>query len=229
MILSAARPCEARRLTGNGRADILRENFEGGVFRRGCIMRLSAKLSDRRFTLVGFAVFGTLAFNSAAITQTIQPKASPQAQPAPTQAPAQPAWVVVCANSQSGLDCRAGQSLSLDKRGQAKLNVAVRVPADTKKPVIILQLPLGLYLPAGVSLQIGKDAAKALPFQSCDQGGCVAEYPITEGELAAMLKGADLTVSAQNRNKQPFQLNVSVAGFPAAYAKIRSGPPTSNE
>jgi invasion protein IalB len=197
-------------------------------------MRLSAKLSGRRFTVVWFAVLGTLAVNSAAITQTLQPKARPQSQPAPTQAPAQPAptqpgWVVVCANSQSGLDCRAGQSLRLDNRGQAVVNVAVRVPADTKKPVILLQLPLGLYLPAGVSLQIGKDAAKALPFQSCDQGGCVAEYPVTEEELAAMLKGADLTVSAQNRNKQPFKLNVSVAGFPAAYAKIRSGPPTSNE
>jgi invasion protein IalB len=197
-------------------------------------MRLSSKISARRFTVVGCAVLGTLAFNSAATTQTLQPKARPQAQPALTQAPVQPTppqptWVVVCANSQSGLDCRAGQSLRLDKGGRAVLNVAVRVPADTKKPLIILQLPLGLYLPAGVSLQIGKDAARALPFQSCDQGGCVAEYPVTEGELAAMLKGADLTVSAQNRNKQPFKLNVSVAGFPAAYAKIRSGPPTSNE
>jgi invasion protein IalB len=101
------------------------------------------------------------------------------------------------------------------------VSVAVRVPPDTKKPVLLLQLPFGVYLPAGVSLQFGKDAAKTLPFQSCDQGGCVAEYAITEAEIAAMLKGADLTISAQTLTKEPFTVTVPVSGFPAAYAKIK--------
>jgi hypothetical protein len=45
--------------------------------------------------------------------------------------------------------------------------------------------------------------------------------PVTEAETAAMLKQVDLTISAQSAIKQPFTKNVSVAGFSAAYAKIK--------
>jgi invasion protein IalB len=192
-------------------------------------MRLSTEINARRLRIAGGAFLCIVGLSSGATAQTDQPKAT---QPPPTQAapskpapsqptPAQPAWVAVCANTKNGLDCRAGRSLRLDNRGQAVLNVAVQVPADTKKPVMLLQLPLGLYLPAGVSLQIGKDAPKTLPFQSCDTSGCLAEYPVTGAEIAAMLKGSDLTISAQTASKQPLTVNVSVAGFPAAYAKIK--------
>ena len=120
------------------------------------------------------------------------------------------------------LDCRAGQSVFIKTTGQRLLSVAVRVPADTKKPVLMLQVPLGVYLPAGASLQIGKDEAKTLPFRGCDRGGCVAEYAITETEIAAMTKGSDLTISVQNQNQQPaFTVTVPVTGFAAAYAKVK--------
>ena len=102
------------------------------------------------------------------------------------------------------------------------MSVAVRVPADTKKPILLVQVPLGVYLPAGASLQIGKDEAKTLPFSGCDRGGCVAEYAITESEIAAMTKGSDLTISVQNQNRQPaFNVTVPVTGFAAAYAKVK--------
>jgi invasion protein IalB len=192
-------------------------------------MRLSTEINSRRLRIAGGAFLCVVGLSSGATAQTLQPKAT---QPPPTQAapskpapsqptPAQPAWVAVCANTKNGLDCRAGRSLRLDNRGQAVLNVAVRVPADTKKPVMLLQLPLGLYLPAGVSLQIGKDTARKLSFQSCGMSGCLVEYPVSEAEIGAMLKGADLTISAQTASKQPLTMNVSVSGFPAAYAKIK--------
>ena len=78
------------------------------------------------------------------------------------------------------------------------MTVAVRVPPDTKTPTMLLGLPLGTYLPAGVSLQFGKEAAKSLPIQSCDRSGCLAEYAVTGGEIGAMLKGADVSISIQN-------------------------------
>jgi invasion protein IalB len=64
-----------------------------------------------------------------------------------------------------GLDCRAGQSLPFMGE-QARLIAAVNMPPDTKIPVMILRVPLGVYLPAGVSLQFGNDAAKAVPFEA---------------------------------------------------------------
>ena len=130
--------------------------------------------------------------------------------------------MVSCDDNQGKLDCRAGQSVFIKPTGQRLLSVAVRVPADTKKPVLLLQVPFGVYLPAGASLQIGKAGAKTLPFKGCDRQGCVAEYAITDAEIAAMAKGSDLTISVQNQNRQPaFTVTVPVTGFAAAYAKVR--------
>lgn len=185
-------------------------------------MRLSAKTNARKLKIVGGALLCILGVSGGAVAQTSQPKGeAAQSAPAQQTATPQPNWVVACSQTQQGLECRAGQSLFVRKTGQRFLSVAVRVPPDTKKPKLLLQLPLGVYLPAGASLQIGKDEAMTLPFQSCDQAGCIAEHPMTDAEIAAMVKGADLTVSAQNLQKKPFTLQVPGLGFAAAYAKIQ--------
>ena len=188
-------------------------------------MRLATKLCGRK--LIAGSILGLL-MTTAGLAQTAQQKQPPPqgaaTQPqAGQQQPAPPAiWVVSCDNNRGKLDCRAGQSVFIKSTGQRLLSVAVRVPADTKKPVLILQVPLGVYLPAGASLQIGKDEAKTLPFKGCDRSGCVAEYAINETEIAAMTKGSDLTISVQNQNQQPaFTVTVPVTGFAAAYAKVK--------
>ena len=51
---------------------------------------------------------------------------------------------------------------------------------------------------------------------------CLAEYAITDEEIASMAKGSDLTISVQNQNRKPaFTVTVPVTGFAAAYAKVR--------
>ena len=171
-------------------------------------------------------VLGFMLLNSAVAQDQgqLQPKSTGQPQ-APAggvePSPPPPGWVVNCTSVQGGLDCRAGQSLFIKETGQRLLSVALRVPLDTKKPVLLLQVPLGIYLPAGVSLQFGKDTARKIVLQSCDQNGCLAEYAITDAEIGAMLKGADLTISIQNLKKEPVTVQVPVLGFPAAYAKIK--------
>lgn len=102
-----------------------------------------------------------------------------------------------------------------------QLSVAVRLSPETKKPIMLLLLPMGIYLPAGVTVQFGQDAAKKVPLQNCDGTGCLAEYAMTEPEIAAMLKGQGFTISVQDRDKQPVSVQVPATGFPAAYAKIK--------
>jgi invasion protein IalB len=181
-------------------------------------MRLVSKLCGLR--LIGSSIL-VLLMTAAGLAQTVEQKQpSPQAGQQQARPPA--IWVVSCADNNGKLDCRAGQTVFLKNTGQRLLSVAVRVPADTKKPVMMIQVPLGVYLPAGASLQIGEDKAKTLPFKGCDQGGCLAEYAVTEAEIAAMTKGSELKVSVQNQNQQPaFTLTIPVTGFAAAYAKVK--------
>lgn len=180
-------------------------------------MLLSTKSGTSR--VVGVAALCVLAFSGWGAAQTLQPKAVQPAPAAPAQ-PAQSHWEVVCTSSQAGLDCHVGQSLSFMGE-QERLIVGLEIPPDTKIPIMLLRVPLGVYLPAGVLLQFGNDAAKKLALESCDQNGCLANYPVTAAEIAAMLKGADLTISAQNLQKQPVTVRVPVLGFSAAYAKIK--------
>ena len=187
-------------------------------------MRFCSKIGT--LMIAGGTVLCLLGFGNVALAQTAQPKGTPQVN-APADAAGQPSrpqpnWIVTCSQTRAGLECRAGQSLFLRQTRQRVLSVAVRVPADTKKPVFLMQLPLGVYLPAGATLQIGKDEAKALAFTTCDRGGCIAEYAVTDAELAAIAKGADITISGQSSgSRKPFTLTVPALGFAAAYAKIR--------
>ncbi len=186
-------------------------------------MRLLDGTGARGLLGAGVAVLGLVVLAEVSHAQTQQPKAQvAPAQAAPQAAapatPPPPNWVVTCANTKDGLDCRAGQMLRF---GRASVSVAVRLPPNTKKPLMMLQAPLGIYLPAGITVQFGQDTAKALPFLTCRQAGCLAEYPITEAELASMQKEADLTVSIQDISKQVLKIRVPMEGFGVAFAKVK--------
>lgn len=194
-------------------------------------MGLATKFSARKFTIAGFAVLSVLAFSTEVVAQTLQPK---QPQPAPAAAPAtptqpgpgeaatpQPTWMVNCTNVSGGFDCRASQTLLLKDTGVRILTLVVRTTPDAKKPVMLIQGPLGIYLPAGLTIQIGKEPAKKLPLQSCNQEGCLTEYAVTDAEIAAMQQGADVAVLVQDLKKRPVTLQVPGLGFAAAYSKMK--------
>jgi invasion protein IalB len=172
-------------------------------------------------------VLSLLTLGGSALAQTLQPKSQPaEQQAAPPageekqQAPG-PSWVLTCASSTIGLDCRVGQSLFIKETGQRLLSIVLRVPPDTKKPKMLLQLPLGIYLPAGASVKFGKSAAKLLPIESCDKVGCMTEYAPSDAEVAAMIKGAELTIVIQDLKREAVPIAVPMAGFSQVYQQIR--------
>jgi invasion protein IalB len=130
--------------------------------------------------------------------QTPKAKNPPAAQAAPAPAAAQPdaaantppspGWVARCASvsRDAPLECVAEQTAVLTKTGQLIMLINVRVPGDTHQPVAIIQLPLGLNLPAGAKLQIDDGKTTELEIQTCEQRGCYANAPISPDLLSAM-------------------------------------------
>jgi invasion protein IalB len=200
-------------------------------------MRLAAKIALVAIPWILLVVAAALwfgALNDVSLTHVLGPRevlspneVSQQSQETPAQGAESSrregplVWRVNCSDNQAGLDCRAVQTLFVKQTGQPFLSVVVHVPPDTKKPIMLIQAPLGTYLPAGVTLQFGQDAAKAVPFRNCNQSSCVAVYPVTEAEIGAMLNRANLAVSIQNRQRTPIKLTVQGADFPEAYAKMK--------
>ena len=179
-----------------------------------------------------FAAAVTLASSSFGQAQQA-PKAkgpSPaQTAPSPTQAPqaeaapAPPGWIARCTSlsRDAPLECAIEQTAVLTKTGQLIVLINIRVASDTRTPIAVIQLPLGLNLPAGAKLQVDDGKTADLQIQTCEQRGCYANTPIATDMLAAMKSGKQLKVSFQNLGKEVISIPMPLADFAAAYDKIK--------
>ena len=113
------------------------------------------------------------------------------------------------------------QTAVLTKTGQLIVLVNVRVPGDTRAPVVLVQLPLGLNLPAGAKLQVDDGKPTDLPVQTCEARGCFASSPIAPELLAAMKSGRQLKVSFQTLAKETVSIPMPLGDFAAAFEKIK--------
>jgi len=149
------------------------------------------------------------------------PSPAPPADAAPANAP--PGWVARCssASRDAPLECAIEQTAVLTKTGQLIVLLNIRVASDTRQPIAVIQLPLGLNLPAGAKLQVDDGKVTDLQIQTCEQRGCYANSPIAPDMLAAMKSGKQLKVSFQNLGKETITIPMPLADFAAAYDKIK--------
>jgi invasion protein IalB len=163
--------------------------------------------------------------SKAAQTATT-PATSPAPQApdtAPANAPASPGWAVRCssASRDTPLECAMEQNAVFSKTGQLVALVNIRVPSDTRTPVALVQLPLGLNLPAGAKLQVDDGKSVDLQIQTCETRGCFANSPVAPDLLAALKSGKQLNISFQNLAKEAISIPMPLADFAAAYDKIK--------
>jgi invasion protein IalB len=138
-------------------------------------------------------------------------------------APPSPGWAARCtsASRDAPLECVIEETAVLTKTGQLIVLVNVRVPSDTHAPVALVQLPLGLNLPAGAKLQVDDGKVIDLQIQTCENRGCYANAPVSPELLAALKSGKQLKVSFQNLGKETITVPMPLADFAAAYDKIK--------
>ena len=132
-------------------------------------------------------------------------------------------WASGCSASarSAPLDCSVVQQVIDANTGRLKAMLRVRVPGDTKSPVMLVQMPLGLYLPAQVTMAIDGAAATTIAFQTCDANGCYAGMEVTPTLLNAMLKGQILALQVQNQAHESTSVPIALAGFAKAYSQIQ--------
>lgn len=161
---------------------------------------------------------------AAKAAQTTTPPATPAApDAAPANAAASPGWAVRCtsASRDAPLECAMEQNAVFSKTGQLVALVNIRVPNDTHTPVALIQLPLGLNLPAGAKFQVDDGKTIDLQIQTCETRGCFANSPIAPDLLAALRSGKQLKISFQNLAKEAITIPMPLADFAAAYDKIK--------
>ena len=142
---------------------------------------------------------------------------------APANAPAQPGWASRCTSTSrdAPLECAIEETAVLTKTGQLIVLVNIRVAGEARTPVALVQLPLGLNLPAGAKLQVDDGKVIDLQIQTCENRGCYANTPVSPELLAAMKSGKQFKIAFQNLNKEVITIPMPLADFAAAYDKIK--------
>jgi invasion protein IalB len=144
-----------------------------------------------------------------------------QAKPS-ASAPSGANWRVECSGDGKVLDCRAVQQVVLRDTQQLVAGLAIRVPVETKKPVMMIQMPLGILVSEAVEFAVDDAKAERFPVQTCNQQGCFVGTPLADNLLAAMRSGRQIRIVFQNSNKQAITVTLPLAGFVVAYDKVRS-------
>ena len=184
-----------------------------------------------KFAIVAAAISG-LCSHSHAQAPKAKNNAAPMAQAAPASpaataenanTPAPPGWVARCSSASRGapLECAIEQSAVLTKTGQLIVLINIRVSAETRAPIALVQLPLGLNLPAGAKFQVDDGKTSDLQIQTCEARGCYANLQISPDVLAALKSGKQLKVSFQNLGKETISIPMPLVDFAAAYEKIK--------
>jgi invasion protein IalB len=155
--------------------------------------------------------------------QTPPAPAAPQGEAAPAGTPPPASWAVRCASAgrDAPLECAMEQTAVLSKTGQLVVVINIRVAGDTRAPIALVQLPLGLNLAAGTKLQVDDGKIADLPIQTCEARGCYATGPVAPELLAALRSGKQLKLSFQSLAKETLTIPVPLADFAAAYDKIK--------
>lgn len=143
-------------------------------------------------------------------------------QPEPPR-PAPSAWISHCASTtrHSVPECFIEQTAVLTKTGQLVASMTVRLPPTTGKPVMMLQVPVGLYLPAGITFKIDDGAPTQFVVQTCDLKGCYAGDQIAPQLLQGLKAGKQVVIGFQNLAKQNITVPLTLTQFAEAYQSIQ--------
>jgi invasion protein IalB len=164
-------------------------------------------------------------------------EAAPQQQGAPPEGAGAPGvelterqvqdWMVRCGRpeGQEQEVCEMQQQ-QVDKEERTVMAVAVgRVPGTSDVGLLIL-LPLGILLPAGVTMQIDGGAEIPLEVERCERQGCRIERIIEPDLLSRLKAGTKATVFFEavdpEGKRQRLGVPISLLGFTAALNEVTS-------
>lgn len=108
----------------------------------------------------------------------------------------------------------------LQQGNRTLLTVRIEMPAEPRRPALLFQMPLGLHLPSGVTLEIDQGQPQQMAIESCDPNGCYAGMPLEDALLAGLKAGNTLQVTLYNLDRETIEVPVPLTGFSAAFARI---------
>ena len=134
-------------------------------------------------------------------------------------------WRVECnsaGNAGKALNCRAYIDIEQSKKRGVIAALSIQYVAQVKKPVMLVQLPLGILVTEKVAVSVDGGEPQRIVIKTCTRAGCLAGSTIADAMIEKMRAGKMIKIVFFNINDQPITVTMPLAGFAAAYDKSKS-------
>ena len=173
-------------------------------------------MRDRVLRLMDWRVIAT------ASVLAVGPTVAPAQQPAAPAAGDLAGWNKICYDAAGAQSCTVLFQI-VAETGQLVAQASINSRAGQPNMVFqawIISSP-GIYVGAGIRLQVDTNTPTDIPFAICDATYCIAESQIDNNFINGLKAGGQMMLSAMIRqaNAQPRQIDlpVTLRGFTAAY------------
>lgn len=128
-------------------------------------------------------------------------------------------WALSCRQlSADGPErCVLFQDILWKKGGKRILNVSVARTAEDQPFVAAVTTPLGILLPAGLTLTVDDKELVRFPLRFCNINGCRGQFPITDAMQKIFSDGKKGRVQFRQPNGRPLRVEFSLKGFKAGF------------
>ena len=113
------------------------------------------------------------------------------------------------------------QNVFVKETGQPILQMVIGYINDVPSPVGMVTLPLGVYLPQGLTLQVDKGQTYEMAFEICSAKGCRVRFSIDDALLGTFEGGTTAEITSYNTVRKPVRIPISLKGFTAAVGQLR--------
>lgn len=118
--------------------------------------------------------------------------------------------------------CVLFQDILWKTGGKRILNVSVARTAKDQPFVAAVTTPLGILLPAGLTLNVDEKELVRFPLRFCNINGCRGQFPISESMQNIFSKGKKGRVLFRQPNGRPLRVEFSLRGFEAGFTVLKS-------
>lgn len=118
--------------------------------------------------------------------------------------------------------CVLFQDILWQTSGKRILNVSIARPAKDQPYVAAITAPLGILLPAGLTLHVDEKELVRFPLRFCNINGCRGQFPISEDMQKLFTAGKKGRVIFRQPNGQPLRVEFSLKGFTAGFMVLKT-------
>lgn len=133
-------------------------------------------------------------------------------------------WLGSCRTTPNGevTRCAIQQALDAtrDDKSRRILTISAGYFGKDGVAALVIEVPLGGFLPAGIVLTIPGAEPIKMAYETCRVSGCRGATVLTDPMLAAMAKAESATVTVLNIRRQQVQLPFSLKGFAVGFGSL---------